>query len=435
MLPQIVCIDFGTSSLRAAVRSTQMGVPQALELGEAVRSSIDRASVPSACFISRDRSLICFGEEALTRGLRGDEEALFEISPKTWMTKGNAASLSLPAAPGLPVSRRDVLVGLFAQVWSALEAAIGEPQSALMSCDLRVAHPVWDPDREDALRDVLYEILDESAAISGKTDRPVSLESFCSLVPAQLGAQTSHDVDVIEPVAATLHVYQHAENARQACMVVDVGAGTTDMALFISVTPELRRRQRKFIPISKPHSVFKAGDVIDSAVLDLVFRKASRLDAVEKASITRRRRSHKEDLFRRGRLAIAGVEVTTQQVETHSDIASMCDEIANATEALLEEARPSLSAYSSPAFRLEQIDVVFVGGGANVEFIHQAVRRGAKEAAVGLPLMIRPLPHGQSAGLPASIERLAVALGGTAPELLWPETRMKEPDHYRGIGG
>lgn len=433
MLPQIICIDFGTSSLRAAVRETQMGTPLALQLGEAVRSSIDRASVPSACFVSKDQSVICFGEEALIRGLRGDPEALFEISPKTWMTKGDTASLSLPAGPGLRMSRRDVLVGLFAHVWSSLAVAIGESQSDLMSCDVRVAHPVWDAGRESDLQVALYEILDEAAAISGKTDRALSVESFRGLVPAQLDAQTSHDVDVIEPVAATLHVYRHAENSREACMVVDVGAGTTDMALFISVTPESRHRQRKFIQVSSPRSVFKAGDVIDTAVLDLVYSKASRLDAVEKASITRRRRTHKEELFKRGRLAIAGIEITTQQVAAHPAIVDMRAEIAAATKALLSEARVALSTYNSAAFRLEQIDVVFVGGGANIDFIHDAVIRGSKEAAAGPPLVIRALPHGQSAGLPASIERLAVSLGGTSPEILWPVTRMSEPVHQRGI--
>jgi len=82
----ILCVDFGTSSTRAAILEDSRQRPRPLELGEAVRSSIDRASIPSAVFVSADCSEILFGEQALSKGLRGEKSSLFETSPKRWMT-------------------------------------------------------------------------------------------------------------------------------------------------------------------------------------------------------------------------------------------------------------------------------------------------------------------------------------------------------------
>ena len=89
-----LCIDFGTSSIRAALFESARSRPQALELGEAFRSSIDRASIPSAIFIDSSGEAVVFGEDALKQGLRGDRSLLFEMSPKRWMTAESPARSS-----------------------------------------------------------------------------------------------------------------------------------------------------------------------------------------------------------------------------------------------------------------------------------------------------------------------------------------------------
>src|SRR5687767_13149588 len=120
----VLCIDLGTSSIRAAAHLQGYTEPLALELGEAFRSSIDRASIPSAVFVSSNASTVYFGEQALVRGLSGAKATLFTTSPKSWMTTGSAEELDDEVIPGTGVTRRHLLAGLMAQAFSAARKAL-----------------------------------------------------------------------------------------------------------------------------------------------------------------------------------------------------------------------------------------------------------------------------------------------------------------------
>src|SRR5215831_17517303 len=169
-MSKIVCIDFGTSSIRAAVREGA-NEPEAFRLGDVFRSSIDSASIPSACFIGIDGTA-CFGEEALRRGLSGELAALYETSPKRWLSEASLDELMSPALPRSPLTRLDLVKALLAQAWSAVLAETNETIGGLQRQKLRVAHPVWTK-QVRGRRDALDNALHESLALAGQTDQPV----------------------------------------------------------------------------------------------------------------------------------------------------------------------------------------------------------------------------------------------------------------------
>ena len=63
-MSQILCLDFGTSSLRAALFDNK-GYQSVLPIGLSVRSALDDASIRSDILLSSDGSKIYLAEEAI----------------------------------------------------------------------------------------------------------------------------------------------------------------------------------------------------------------------------------------------------------------------------------------------------------------------------------------------------------------------------------
>jgi actin-like ATPase involved in cell morphogenesis len=267
--------------------------------------------------------------------------------------------------------------------------------------------------------------------IAGRTNRANAVTEFQDLLDVESGAP-DHDLDVVEPVAAAVYVHEARPESREVCLLVDIGAGTTDIAAFVGYEPEARDVRRKFIFATDPVSVPRAGDVIDDAIEQLLARKDHcRQGSVARADLHRRRRSLKEDLFNNGRAAFGTAIVTREEVEKSPQIVRMAEEVSAAVTSLLRSSARRIRIFRGWGGGTNTIELVFVGGGANIEFLHRAVGNAAREST-GMRIRIaRRLLS--SRGLPASPERLAVCLGGTAPKESWPETQMKDPDHWRGL--
>ena len=120
----MICVDFGTSSIRAALMKTRSYVPHPLAI--ASRSPIDNASIPSAIYIPSTGDNIFFGMDALERGLTSKRPLLLELSPKSWLRPDEVAHIDAPAIDGLPFTRRQVICGLLASIQSELARRVGD---------------------------------------------------------------------------------------------------------------------------------------------------------------------------------------------------------------------------------------------------------------------------------------------------------------------
>lgn len=424
-----LCIDFGTSSIRAALGVPGKSRPRALELGEAVRSSIDRASIPSAVFIDAEGSTITFGEGALRKGMKGEKSLLFEISPKRWMTTDPKSLTDSTLIKGSRITRKHLLAGLLAQAFSATTKATGLSKAKLIDLEARIAHPVWSPDWKSELRRTLIEISNMGLHLAGVTDEPISPEALLSAVNAGMRERASFSpVDVEEPVAAALELYAHSHNSREICAVVDVGAGTTDLGIFVSLTPDAQSRshRRKFIQAAQPRSIFMAGDLIDEEVISLIQSRARNMSSSELQDLRRRRRNIKETLFSNpGWVYEAGVEVTLSELEGQKRIIKMREELSNNFRALIDEASSFIKTFVEATFHsADRINVVFAGGGGNIGFLHGAIQESVRMSnGKNVPITIKPRPP-LDRNSPAMVERLAVALGGTTPVYDWPVTQV-----------
>jgi len=420
---KILCIDFGTSSIRASVRDND-GAPIALEIGEAFNSSIDKASIPSAIFISASGDEVLFGEDALSRGLRGDENHLFEISPKKWIASNQLEEFIFGKA-GLTKSH--LLSGLLNQALNGLCKCLNLAIFELKSYEIRVSHPVWsDKNKADVMLN-FEKIISDAFLIGDDSGAALSSNSLFSKVAGHLSATSYSSIDVIEPIAAALELFNNSQNSREFCVIIDVGAGTTDMASFISLTPDVHRIKRKLIRISEPISIYKAGDLIDSEVIKLIKNKSKSDDKVSLKLLSIRRRQIKELLFKNSKIYESNVEISLKELNDSVEIKNMCSDVQRSFETLIEKSAPKIMPFVTASnHRVDEIKVIFAGGGSKIKFLQDAIGKYITVAGKRLPISI-VASASPSRNLPASYERLAVALGGSTPEADWPITEFKEP--------
>jgi hypothetical protein len=428
-MTRVLCVDLGTSSIRAGLREPGRMNSRALEIGEAFKSSIDRASIPSAVFVPPDGSSIVFGEEALVMGRRGEKSLLFETSPKGWMTTGTPEELESEVVKGSGVTRKILLAGLLAQAFSATRKAANLSKKDLAGMEIRVAHPVWDAKRAKSLGDALGSISSAAIGAEGVTDRAVTPADLVDAIEDSHPKGRQASIDVVEPVAAALELFENSDNAREFCLVIDVGAGTTDLALFLSLTPDKAGYRRKFVQAAAPRSMYEAGDVIDKEVIQLILSRAKRVGGDDLRSLTLRRREIKERLLSKGKVFEVGVEVTASELERRERIREMCSGLAGHFHALLSDAERFMSTFLTTGFhRVNALNVVFAGGGGSINFLHRAIGTSLTSSGRKLPISIRKDAEG-ARELPASMGRLAVALGGTVPAQYWPVTNL-EPGEW-----
>ena len=105
----------------------------------------------------------------------------------------------------------------------------------------------------------------------------------------------------------------------------------------------------------------------------------------------------------------------------------MCSDIKRSFEALIEHSGPQIAPFINASnHRVDEVKVIFAGGGSKIKFLQDAIGKNITIAGKRLPISI-VASASPSRNLPASYERLAVALGGTTPESDWPVTEFKEP--------
>lgn len=439
----ILCLDFGTSSLKAAIKKHHNSLAESLNLGmHAATDGLyneDQSSIPSAIFISKSDNSIYFGQEALLRGQRGETSELFEISPKKWLTELTPDDINQPIIGG--VSRKNFLSGLISV---ALESSMAQGAfdiQELLAMELRLSHPVWPTGLSSAkLNAILKEIADEAVNLAylksvSSLDPIKNIGEFKQRIVTSLIDHRSSRVDVEEPIAAAIELFENANNSREVCVIIDVGAGTTDIGLFESVTPDIERNlrfyqeplRRKIIPLKPPVSIYQAGDFIDQELINSI-KEASpvALNAAQLGEINSRRRQIKETLFNSGQVVEFGINVRLDDLVNRDGIKLFCESIKqNFINQIIASQKTIHDLFNATIDPIKKIDVIFAGGGANIGFLNTVIKNTELEImGYKVPIALRKPTARKYSNLKAPIERLAVSLGGTLDAEQWPKTKM-----------
>nr|WP_213394563.1 hypothetical protein [Yoonia sp.] len=207
--------------------------PQVLPLGKAIKTRArDEASLLSEIYIDTTKGVVIFGERALVYKQQNLSDPYPIQSPKLWFKDPN--NLDSPPFSGLPVTKAQLLAGLLGYAIKAASLALvdlGRVFSANASTIL-IAHPVWPEDIKSNANNALICVLHRALSIESDFVDELSFSVLSEL--HQVGF-ANNGIDVVEPIAAAYELSSAESNLRRLTLVVDVGAGTTDIGLFVHV--------------------------------------------------------------------------------------------------------------------------------------------------------------------------------------------------------
>lgn len=420
-MKQTLCIDFGTSSIRAVVRDGFSDI-SVLDIGRVTNSeTIDSASIRSEVCIDADLQTIRFGERAYEAIINNHKIAFHNASPKLWLKEPDR--LDDRVIPELDISRRDLITGLLAYaLYAASETGGWEAPEKPDKEDIRIAHPVWPDQIKSAADRALRQIAWVATSMATEGDWGVVdteiLKSWTSPQSDDEGLpELIEKFDTLEPVAAAVELLPGISNRRMLCAVVDVGAGTTDIGIFQSIIPDSNsKKASRLIPTGPTLSVFKAGNDIDESLLKLMADRYPREFRKNENDIRLRIRGLKENLFTDGKLRIEGIEISLQELEETEEIKSMVKEIRQGFELAFKNAGSSIRTWLSSKEGIEsQITLAMAGGGAEISFLVSALSTKIKVEGYEHPLqLLENKPQNNYDLKGAGYSRMVVSLGGVS---------------------
>lgn len=448
----LLCLDFGTA-MSKAFASAFPNDHLDLELGTAAGRS--GYTLPSSVFISDDGKAY-FGFEAIEQSeglMESGRQRLDSI--KAWISQQTDGNLDgdnkvLPKdwnPTPYKLTQGDLLRVYLAYLtdmanqalatWQVGDEGIGRYVKR------RFARPCW-PNPEQAqwadklMKKMLAEAQILADTFSDRWSGGLSVAEIKSAINQVQGLDKLPEYligeGVPEPVAVAAGAIADAHNMRDAFMVVDVGAGTTDFGLFVATRkPDDDDSEVKVFQVpASIQGLMQAGDKVDGILRAFICKHES-VDESDtsgrliRADLGRKIRGLKETLFKTGSLDYVLADGTVGKITLQEFLA---DATVQRFGQLVEDGfRNSLAAVDDSWLRwlaMEgvKLHVVLTGGSSALPMM-RALATGPIDVR-GYKIMrttVSPQPNWMedfSDELLTVYPQLAVAIGGAADEM--PET-------------
>lgn len=460
----LLCLDFGTA-MSKAFASVTPNEHLDLELGAAAGSK--GYTLPSSIFISDDGKAY-FGFEAIDLSqdlVDSGRERLDSI--KGWLSlrrEGNLDSDACLLQPKLnptayKLTQGDMIRIYMAYLTDMAVTALGgyevDGKAVGRYVKRRFARPCW-PDvaqaqwADNLMRSMLAESQILADTFSGRWAGGIDIAELKAAVEQikLLGKRPDYliDVGIPEPVAVAAGVIADGVNLRDAFMVVDVGAGTTDFGLFVStrMSDNEDDAPRIFQIPASIQGLMQAGDKVDGMLRTFIARKES-VDTTDNsgrmilADLNRRIRGLKEVLFTTEKLEYALADGTVGHVTLDDFLADeTVKRFGLAIDAGFKKALEAVDETWLRWLAMEgvRMHVVLTGGSSALPMM-KTLGQGMIEVK-GFRILreqVDPKPVWMdevSGELTAVYPQLAVAIGGAAESM--PET-LTAPPVFAGAGG
>ena len=289
----ILCLYFGTSFSKAFACKTHNSddIPELIDIGFGENEDgTTRYFLPSELFIHDD--CVYFGTAGRRKFeiVEAGQDRLID-SPKQYMTLGTEVAdlhqkpLRPEQDPSQSLSQRDALVLYLTHLNRLAEISL---QGTGLTGDVRrrYAHPAWDNATADANSRAMARIMAESILLAKCFPR--EFEESMPLVMARNIArkvQAADDEDspfelLISPVreataAGAGALMATREGKRQPYVILDIGAGTTDVAGCLCVN----NPEGEFVKVAEVtgagKAIRRAGNNIDSILLIEILKRSS----------------------------------------------------------------------------------------------------------------------------------------------------------------
>ena len=441
----MLCIDFGTSFSKAfACIDTKEAIPEIVDLPIGEHGGGEHPLVtPSEMII--DNKVIYFG--GFARKLFDNSEApparLID-SIKQYMTLGadvlNLAKIRVDPEkdPDQKFFQRDILLLYLAHLTRLTEKAL-EAKGHPINLRRRFAHPAWaDAHRtsnEQEMKLMMAQAIVLARSLGDRLLETLPVASARSALDQLKELEGELPLSLIaEPVREATAAGAGAllgvpENKREAYVIVDIGAGTTDVAGCYCVNNPDWDRPRVFEVKSAADAIKSAGNVLDNALTKLILDKSNLMPGSAEyhaaaTFLSRGKRIYKERLFEHGQVLVdlptgEVVEVKVEEFLKYEPVVRFTD----AVRKLVTKAAVSIAGDA------KRIVFVATGGGARLPMIRTIAEEGVAEDGKRITFVWRdPAPEGMVEIYPDLIDpypQIAVAVGGALPTL--PEQRASIP--------
>ncbi|MDD2691260.1 MAG: hypothetical protein PHX69_05680 [Simplicispira sp.] len=447
----LMCLDFGTA-MSKAFATVFPNQYLYLELG--TEAGKQGYTLPSSVFIGDDGRAY-FGFEAIEMSqdlVESGRERLDSI--KGWLSlrrEGNLDGESCVLQKAMNPTNYKLTQGDMIRIYLAYLTDMAEKSLASQGIEeprhvkRRFARPCWPDAAQAQWADKLMRTMMAEAQILADTfsDRWSSGIDVAELKSAidqikSLGKRPDYLIDegVPEPVAVAAGAIADSENLRDAFMVVDVGAGTTDFGLFIS-TRKHDDELRVFQVPASIQGLMQAGDKVDGLLRGFIAGREA-IDPSDTsgrlilADLTRKIRRLKEALFKSDQLEYALADGTVGKIQLNEFLAD--EKVMRFGQAVETGFKKALEAVDETWLRWLAMDgvrlhVVLTGGSSPLPMM-QALGNGPIDVKGHriLRKAVDPTPAWMK-GMPDELlnvyPQLAVAIGGAAEAM--PETLTAPP--------
>ncbi len=430
-----LCIDFGTAFSKAAVAPTgawsrfDPATVRPLMLGAEGQNAF---LLESAVFVDQDRVL--FGRAALSEAeaQAGAKRAALR-SFKTLLSVSDlerALNTNAPATidPHRIFQMRDLIVLYLAYLLAAIDRAIqADPILARGgSFSRRYAAPAWRSGDSAGMHNVIVRLFGEAEAfraVAGKrllSPDGISLRSISDALPKAAEQAQPLDMGLIyEATAAAAYTSVGLEGSGSHMIVVDMGAGTTDIAALARLGPRTIELPEARVTLKQ------AGDFIDRVIANRVLESAKWAKRPgEKAELwsvlMNQMADIKEAIMADGRATLRNqgrsMTLSLKDVEKDEDFREFQKSLRQAYDHALAIVRDDARARGR-----SEVQAIAVGGGASAPFIQELIRR--KMESTRPRVIPRPATpdwaHAREfrGNLAPVFPQLAIAIGGAlAPE-------------------
>lgn len=449
----LLCVDFGTAMSKVCARNLPDDGIGPLALGRVAEEPSSIYAVTSSVFISSD-GMVYFGPEAVRKSEL--ETALGRSrfdSIKQQISSSDISTLDAYVPKDInpleiQFTYRELVIS-YLSFLAELTTECLEKEGLGRYALRRFAIPNWDEHRRSWARKNFppllqrAQIMADSLGPALRTGVPAeTLKQMLQNVKLQERLPqylTSEKDGVLEALAAGNSVFrEETAGKRELFLVIDVGAGTTDLALFRVLTNH--EGETKAWPAAGTIvTVRQAGDSLDSRLKQYIAKKhdLSLGDLTSrgvKAHLDRNIRKLKEQLFLTGELRDdlpddTSIQVTLGEFLESTGVRKFSKILENAVTAVFNGADKS---WFNGDFG-EDVKVLATGGGANLPMV-ESLTRGLLDTDHG-PILRTPkeiVPEWvriESPDLVTEYSKLAVAIGGSAETI---PSEMKEYGKYHG---
>lgn len=433
-----LCVDFGTafSKAAAAPRDAWSGfepsLVRPLRLGS-VQEAGSAFLLESAVLV--DDAAVMFGRAAMSRAEALTHSRRVPLrSFKTLLSVSDldrALNTNAPASvdPHRVFQMRDLIVLYLAYLLTAVDVAAAADELVASAEDLewRYAAPAWRSGDSAGQHEAVVRLFGEADAFRQMVGadallapRGISFETVRALLPEAMAAPSRYKIGLIfEATAAAAYTSIGLAEHASHLLVIDMGAGTTDLAALVRDGAGLAELSDARVTLKQ------AGDFVDNTIANVVldgspWAKTEDQRASLWSALMRQMRQIKESIFVHGAANIEHegrrIAVTMRDLERHPDFRDFHASLTAAYD-------HALGVVQDDALRRRsrEVETVAVGGGAAAPFIQDLVarRRGNGKVAVIKRPATPEWAHAERApgGLAAVFPQLAIAIGGAlAPD-------------------